>query len=124
MARRFADAFMAADVDGLVSMLSDNAWLSMPPEPQLYLGPVSIAEFFRSAFAGRGERRTLLCPTRANAQPAFGIYFAEPGMAEAKPGGLLVLTIAGGRLHGIARFHVEDRYPLFGLPEVLPVPGH
>lgn len=123
VARRFADAFVAADVDGMVALLTDDAWLSMPPAPHQYQGTAAIAEFFRVAFGYRGERRVSLLPTRANTQPAFGSYLSEPGAAVAKPAGLIVLTITGERVRAITRFHLDALYPLFGLPESLPVPA-
>src|SRR5262245_45699740 len=45
---RFADAFEAADTDRLVTLLTDDAWLTMPPEPQEYQGHAAIAGFFLS----------------------------------------------------------------------------
>ena len=35
---RFADAFEAGDIDGVVALLTDDAWLTMPPEPYEYQG--------------------------------------------------------------------------------------
>src|SRR5262249_57356020 len=45
---RFADAFEAADTDRLVALLTDDAWLTMPPEPLEYQGHAAIAEFFQT----------------------------------------------------------------------------
>src|SRR4051794_41115186 len=33
LARRFADALAADDIDGVVALLTDDAWLAMPPSP-------------------------------------------------------------------------------------------
>jgi RNA polymerase sigma-70 factor (TIGR02960 family) len=38
---RFADAVQSGDVDGVVSLLTDDAWLTMPPQPFEYQGPRS-----------------------------------------------------------------------------------
>jgi hypothetical protein len=35
------------DVDGVVGLLTDDAWLRMPPEPFEYQGHASIAVFVR-----------------------------------------------------------------------------
>src|SRR5205823_8794164 len=35
---RFADAVEAGDVDGMVALLTDDAWVTMPPEPHEYQG--------------------------------------------------------------------------------------
>ena len=45
---RFADAFEAADTDRLVALLTEDAWLTMPPEPLEYQGHAAIAEFFQT----------------------------------------------------------------------------
>src|SRR5881409_4091886 len=36
---RFADAIQTGDIDGVVALLTDEAWLTMPPEPYEYQGP-------------------------------------------------------------------------------------
>jgi RNA polymerase sigma-70 factor (TIGR02960 family) len=120
VARRFADAFVAADVDRLVALLTDDAWLSMPPAPHQYVGREAIAEFFRVAFDYRGERRLYAIPARANTQRAFGTYLAESGAPIAKPAGLIVLGLAGDRVRAITRFHLDELYPRFGLPASWP----
>ena len=35
----FADAVEAGDIDAMVALLTDDAWLTMPPEPWEYQGP-------------------------------------------------------------------------------------
>ena len=74
---RFADAFENGSVEQLVALLTDDAWVTMPPEPFEYQGPAAIAEFFTHAFAARGDRHDRLVATRANGQPAFGHYIGD-----------------------------------------------
>jgi RNA polymerase sigma-70 factor (TIGR02960 family) len=122
LARRFADAYVAADLTRIVALLTDDAWLSMPPAPHEYHGIDAIAAFLRASFGYRGHRRVRLLPARANGHPAFGSYLVDPAEPVATPAGLFVLTMAGGRIRAITRFHVDALYPRFGLPASLPDP--
>ena len=74
---RFADAFENGQVDQIVALLTDDAWVTMPPEPFEYQGRAAIDDFFRQAFAARADRTDRLVPTRANGQPAFGHYIGD-----------------------------------------------
>jgi RNA polymerase sigma-70 factor (ECF subfamily) len=116
---RFADAFEAADTDRLVALLTDDAWLSMPPEPHEYQGHAAIAEFYRTR-TWWGVRVARLVPTRANNQPAFGYYLADPHAPVARAHGLVVLTLEGDRISAITRFGDNSLFPHFGLPRTLP----
>ncbi len=120
LARRFAEAYLAGDVHGVVDLLTDDAWLSMPPAPHEYRGRDAIAAFLGASIAYRGERRVHLVGVRANTQPAFGAYLDDPAHPVATPAGLIVLTLAGDRISAITRFHLDDLYPRFGLPGHLP----
>ena len=122
LARRFADAFVAADVDQVVALLTDDAWLSMPPAAHEYHGTEAIAAFLEASFAYRGDRRVRLLPANANTQPAFGSYLADRPDRAATPAGLFVLTMAGDRIQAVTRFHLDALYPRFGLPGSLPAP--
>jgi RNA polymerase sigma-70 factor (TIGR02960 family) len=115
VAQRFADAFVAGDLDGLLALLTDDAWLSMPPAPHEYHGIPAIAGFFRASLAYRGRSRMRLLPTRANTQPAFASYVAGEDGTTAHPAGLIVLTLAGDRIAAITRFHTDHLLPWFGL---------
>jgi RNA polymerase sigma-70 factor (ECF subfamily) len=102
VARRFAEAFAAGDVDGVVVLLTDDAWLRMPPAPHEYHGPDAIGAFLRVAAAWQARRPVTLTPTRANGQPAF---LCSRDAADAPwPHDALVLTLAGDRVAAITRF--------------------
>ena len=120
LARRFADAYVAADIDGVVALLTDDAWLSMPPAPHQYHGIAAIRAMLRASFDHRGDRRMYLVPARANSQPALAGYLGGHEGEPAAPAGLFVLGMAGPQIHAITRFHLDELYPRFGLPRSLP----
>ena len=70
---RLVRAFETSDVDAIIALLTDDAWVRMPPLPLEYQGRELAARFFATV-AFRQGRRYQLVPTRANGQPAFGIY--------------------------------------------------
>jgi RNA polymerase sigma-70 factor (TIGR02960 family) len=117
LARRFADAYVASDIDGVLKLLTDDAWLSMPPAPHQYHGLDAIRSLLQASFDFRGDRRAYLLPTRANNQPGFASYLSDRERPIAKPAGLLVLTPKGDQLHAVTRFHRDDLYPRFGFSE-------
>jgi RNA polymerase sigma-70 factor (TIGR02960 family) len=119
LVRRFADAWVAADIDSVVALLADNAWVSMPPSPLEYQGHTTIAAFLRAIFSRRGERRYTLIPTRANTQPAFGSYRDDEHAPIAHAVGVLVLTIEGERISAVTSFSDSSLLPHFGLPRTL-----
>jgi RNA polymerase sigma-70 factor (ECF subfamily) len=109
-------------MDRVVALLTDDAWLTMPPEPLEYQGPETIAAFLRHVTARRrAGGRTILVPTRANGQPAFGHYMSEPGSDLAQGTGVFVLTLAGDRITTITRFGGSDLVSRFGLPSTMSV---
>jgi RNA polymerase sigma-70 factor (TIGR02960 family) len=121
LAGQFADAFVNADVDRLVGLLTEDAWMTMPPEPLEYQGRAAIAEFFLTAYEWRLQAARLV-PTRASGQPAFGYYRPDGSSPIADAHGLIVLTLAGDQISAITRFHAS-LIPLFGLPGSLPELG-
>jgi RNA polymerase sigma-70 factor (TIGR02960 family) len=115
---RFADAVEGGDIDALVSLLTDDAWVTMPPAPHQYHGRATIAAFLRSRAAVRGGPLRIV-PTRANGQPAFGCYFPAPHTAIARPYGLFVLTLDGDGISAITWFSDTSVFADFGLPRTL-----
>jgi len=120
LVRRFADAYQADDIDALVKLLTGDARFTMPPVPLQYQGPPAIASFLRHQAASRGPRRLRLVPTRANTQPAFGVYLRDEHAPVAHAAGLLVLTLQGDQIAAITRFLDTSVLPSFGLPRTLP----
>jgi RNA polymerase sigma-70 factor (TIGR02960 family) len=114
---RLTRAFEAADVDGIVALLTEDAWVTMPPLPLEYQGRELAARFFTVVF--RQGRRIRLVPTRANGQPAFGIYVRDRHTPVLHASGLMVLTLAGDRISMMTRFDTSVM-PRFGLPRSLP----
>ena len=113
---KFAHAWESADLDALVGLLTDDAFMSMPPMPFEYEGRDIVVRFCARIFAA--GRRFDLVPTRANGQPAFGAYLRAPnGMSHGT--GLYVLTLAGDRICAMTRFE-NSVLPAFGLPRSLP----
>jgi RNA polymerase sigma-70 factor (ECF subfamily) len=112
---RFVRAYESADLDALVAMLIDDAFISMPPFPLEYEGRDVVARLFASIL--RPGRRFDLVPTRANGQPAFGTYLrASTGVSHGT--GLFVLTLTGDRIGSMTRFE-NSVLPWFGLPRSL-----
>jgi RNA polymerase sigma-70 factor (TIGR02960 family) len=116
----FADAFEAGDLDRVLALLTDDAWVTMPPEPFEYQGPEAIAAFLGQAFATRWQERHRLVATRANGQPAFGHYIPDPQAGIVRGVGVLVLTLEGQRIAQITRFGGAALLARFGLPRTLP----
>ncbi len=120
LASRFAAAFSAGDVDGVIALLTDDAWLAMPPASHEYVGSAAIAGFLRTSTEWRGRRRLRLVRTRANGQPAFGCYLSRQDEPTTHPTGVLVLTMSGDRISTITRFLDDNLHRQFGLADEIP----
>lgn len=115
---RFADAYQSGNVDEIVALLTDDALLSMPPQPIEYEGPDAIAAFLRHRFELRAAAMRVV-PTRANTQPAFGVYVPDAHAAIARPYGLLALTLEGDAIAAMTFFGDTAVFRHFGLPRRL-----
>jgi RNA polymerase sigma-70 factor (ECF subfamily) len=120
VAARFADALERGDVDAVVSMLTDDAWLTMPPAPLEYQGRTLIAAFLREVAFRNGARRYRLVPVGANRQPAYGCYISDHDDPVGHAHGLLLIATAGDRVTAITRFIDNSVLPHFSLPRTLP----
>jgi RNA polymerase sigma-70 factor (ECF subfamily) len=118
---RFADAVESGDIDDVVALLTDDALLTMPPQPLEYQGHEPIGAFLRHRAELRGAPLRVV-PTRANTQPAFGCYLPDPQAAIARPYGLIVLTLDGDGIAAITWFADTAVFRHFGLPRTLPNP--
>jgi RNA polymerase sigma-70 factor (ECF subfamily) len=109
VAARFARAFAVRDIAALLSLLTDDAWLAMPPAPHEYHGRPAIAGFLEVSGAWRAGRPMELVPAPMNNQPAYACYI------DGSPAGLMVLTVRGDRIAGMTRFLDSDALLRAGL---------
>jgi RNA polymerase sigma-70 factor (TIGR02960 family) len=112
---RFVSAYESGDIDGLVELFTDDVFFSMPPLPHEYQGREAVGEFFALLFEVGRVYRTV--PTRANGQPAFGLYArAADGVYHGT--GFMVLALADEQIAALTRFETTV-LPWFGLPRSL-----
>jgi SnoaL-like domain len=114
---RFTRAYQAGDVAAVVALLTEDISLTMPPFPMEYHGRDLVARFL-AATGLRPGRRSRLIPTRANGQPAFGLYVQDPRTGISHTAGLLVLTLTGDKVCAMTGFDTSVP-PHFGLPRTL-----
>lgn len=117
---RYVQVWEAADIDGLVALLREDARLSMPPVPTWYLGREAIVTAVRDAiFAGEARGRWLMRPVGANRQPAFAVYHrTETGQYQAF--GISVLTLDQDRVADIVTFIDPALFQRFNLSLEMP----
>ena len=114
---RLTDAFERADLDALIGLLTNDVRVSMPPAVAEYRGIGMARDFFATAtfLPGRSFR---VVPTRANGQPAVGLYRADPQTGTFRAHAVLVLAVDGDRIGAITGFQASV-LPRFGLPQTL-----
>jgi RNA polymerase sigma-70 factor (TIGR02960 family) len=114
---RFVTAFTALDVDELISVMTDDVWVRMPPAPFEYHGTAAAHRFF-TAIDTQRRRTERTVPIRANGQPGWGEYRRDPVTGLLHLAGLEVIGIAGDRICEITRFDTTVA-GYFGLPRTL-----
>ena len=113
---RYIDAFERYDIERLVSLLHDDATLSMPPFPLWLRGRSDIRGWLRGEGATCGGSRVV--PVAANAAPAFAQYRPGPG-GTAEAFAIHVLDVDAGKVRAIDSFIDSALFEPFGLPLVL-----
>ena len=116
----FADAVESGEVDDIVALLTDDALLTMPPQPLEYQGHDAVGAFLRHRAELRGAAA---CGADAGQYPAgVRLLPPDPQAAIARPYGLIVLTLEGEAVAGITWFADTGVFRHFGLPRALPNP--
>jgi len=113
----FVDAFERFDLDRLMALLTEDAKLTMPPEPFEFRGPHTIAAYLREHLRGQELK---LVPTRANNQPALAYYLADPCAPLWRASSLVVLTLRENQVSALTSFGDLGLLSRFGLPRTLP----
>jgi RNA polymerase sigma-70 factor, ECF subfamily len=112
---RYVNAFQSYDVEGLVSLLRQDATFSMPPYTLWLQGPASVREWLTGPGAECEGSRVI--PVAACGSPAFAQYRRSPHDGSHHAWALIVLELAGDRIAAWNSFlDTETLFPMFGLP--------
>ena len=98
--------------------MTEDVWMRMPPVPLEYQGREVTRQFLRNVAFTPGRQFRVL-QTRANLQPAFGIYPRDETTGLYRAYGVLVFTLSGDAVSAITRFD-NSVLAQFGLPRTLP----
>jgi RNA polymerase sigma-70 factor (ECF subfamily) len=113
---RYVKAFEAYDIPGLVSLLHEDASISMPPLALWLKGREDVAGWYTGF--GIGCKGSRLVPTVANGMPAYGQYRVNP-KGGWMPWSLQVVEASGGKIVHIHHFLDTALFARFGLPAAL-----
>ncbi len=115
---RYVQAFWDKDIAAIVSMLTRDAVWEMPPYTGWYQGAENIGRLIDTQCPG-GRHDMRMLATRANGQPAFGLYMRGPD-GGFHPFHLQVLTVGADGVRHVAAFFGARVFASFGLPDRLP----
>ncbi len=110
---RYVAAFEAYDIAALVSLLHEDASISMPPIPTWLKGLDDLRDWYLGY--GIGCKGSRLIPLTANGSPAFGQYRVSPHGGH-EPWSIQVIEITDGRISHIHHFLDTALFARFGLP--------
>jgi RNA polymerase sigma-70 factor (ECF subfamily) len=110
---RYVDAFERFDIDALVSLLREDATISMPPFPLWLRGAGEFGIFLQGP--GSACKDSRIVALDVNGRPGFAQWKrADDGGYEAWA--IHVLEISDGRIAGIDFFVDQQLFGLFGHP--------
>jgi RNA polymerase sigma-70 factor (TIGR02960 family) len=116
MIEKLVTAYETGNVPALVALLTENVVITTPLAAGAYVGPAAAARILEAIFAE--DRSYRLITTRANGQPAFGVYVRDPTTGVFHANGMLIITLAGDRIGALTRFD-NSVIARFGLPRRL-----
>ena len=114
---RYAQAFESYDIDALISLLHEDASISMPPYEMWMEGRDNLKGWYLGY--GIGCKGSRLVPIEANGLPAFGQYRASGPGGRHEPWSIQVLEISGGGVSHVHHFLDTALFERFGLPATL-----
>ena len=113
----YLNAWERRDSSQLVELLRQDVRMAMPPHPTWYEGRDAVIAFLDERALAPGASLHRFVPTRANRQPAYGVY-RDDG-AGATPFAIHVVAIENGLVSDLHWFLYPDLFPAFGLPDTL-----
>ena len=112
-------AWERSDTAALIALLRDDARLVMPPGLTWFSGRDAIGIFLREHVFGEMGTAWRLLPTAANRQPAFAVYWREPGDTMYRAFAICVLRVEDGAIAELAHFRQPELFAAFALPAAL-----
>jgi RNA polymerase sigma-70 factor (ECF subfamily) len=116
LVHRYIDAWEAADIDGLVELLTNDVAWTMPPLSTWYQGLDAVIPFLVEYPLSDRWRHL---PTRANGQLAVGCYLWDAEQRHYGAALIDVLTLRGNAIAEVTGFTTPRLFARFGLPEQL-----
>jgi RNA polymerase sigma-70 factor (ECF subfamily) len=117
---RYVDAFERYDIPTLLSLLHEDAVMSMPPHPLWLEGPEEMGKWYLGH--GIGCKGSRLLVTAAGGGVAFGSYrSAEPGTGphSHEPFALQIIDVRDGKIAAQHNFLYPELFTACGLPDRL-----
>jgi RNA polymerase sigma-70 factor, ECF subfamily len=121
---RYVAAFEDKDIAAIVELFTKDAVWEMPPFTAWYQGAEDIGRLVDTQCPANGPGDMRLVRTRANGQPAFGLYMrGDDGVY--RPFNLPVLTLSASGVTHVSSFFDLRLFETFGLPQTMPAqPPH
>jgi RNA polymerase sigma-70 factor (ECF subfamily) len=118
---RYLRAWEGHDLDGFVSLLKEDAAVTMPPWLQWFIGREAVRNFFAMAWKKMcGGLR--LKPTAANGQPAFAVYEYSATESRWAAHAIHVLSFENEEISAVTLFLEPRLFEAFGLAPTLDEP--
>jgi RNA polymerase sigma-70 factor, ECF subfamily len=111
---RYLKAWEGHDLDGFVTLLKEDATVTMPPWLEWYAGRAAIRSFFEMAWKTCHGLR--LVRTAANGQPALAVYEQNESDGSWAAHSIHVLTLEGESISTVTLFLEPALFKEFGLP--------
>ena len=108
---RYVALWEQGDIPGLVALLREDAWFTMPPIPAWVQGRAAIATLLSTSLF-------------ANGSPAFGLYERRTGASSYQLVGLLVLGVVGEQIGSLVAFLELSSLSSFALLPTLASSSH
>ena len=112
------DAWERGDVEQLVSLLTHDVALAMPPIPTWFQGREAVAAFL-AGWPLAHRRAWRMLPLRASGQVAFGAYSRDAGRAVFAAHVIEIITLRDDRISEVFAFMSPESFAAFGLPQEL-----
>lgn len=114
---RYVDAFIRYDVPTLVSLLREDATLTMPPFELWLQGVETIGSFLAAMDSAAGHDKVV--PVRANGCPALAVYRFQETSGRFEKFQLQIIEMDDGSIAAIHAFLDPVIFEVFDVPDFL-----